>query len=382
MLLEEGEEVAAPSDTEVSLVENLVFSYALTDVAEKDDVGYAVAILPNGNVLAAGSTENGSDMDFAVLRYINENVLQSSNQIVYGNAVVTEGFRVLTSPVTNITRVSAVSGGVINKNSTLSCETGCKQECGIPADENVADLDPDSSQKVCYEACLIECEAEPTITLRGVVYSVTSLPSYDGEGVVDPPEEVEPVTVSEGDTAAFLGNNSAYEGDMFSYDIIRSGQTENGSGTGAYSSEIAKVSPDVTYYVRAYAVLSDDTVIYGNQVMFKSNDACFIATAAYGSLIEKQVVLLREFRDRYLKGSRLGERLIGAYYHFSPQVADFVVQSEISKAIVRLLLLPFVFVAWFALKATIIVQAGVFAGLVGLAGLVVWVVKKNQVMPS
>ncbi len=383
MLLEEGEEVPVTEDTEVVAVKNLVFSYSLTDVAEKDDVGYAVAILPDGNVLAAGSTENGNDMDFAVVRYSKENIIQSSNSLVYGNAVVTEGFRVLTAPVTNVTRVSAVSGGIISENSTLSCETGCTQECEDLEDEECEgdeECVEDSTQEECYDACLLECESKPTIELRGVVFSVTSLPSYNvDEGETDG-DGGATVSEDEDTPTSFLGNNSAYEGDMFSYDIIRSGQTEDGSGTGAYSSEVAKVSPDVTYYVRAYAVLSDGTVIYGNQVMFKSNDACFIATAAYGSLIEKKVALLREFRDTYLRGSRLGERFIGVYYHVSPQIADFVVRSEISKAIVRLLLLPFVFIAWFAVKATVVVQAGVLAGIIGLAGLVLLAIKKNQVM--
>jgi len=45
-----------------------------------------------------------------------------------------------------------------------------------------------------------------------------------------------------------------------------------------------------------------------------SGGGCFIATAAYGSLMEPHVKILRDFRDRFLLGNTLGDRIIRFYY--------------------------------------------------------------------
>ncbi|MEW6427697.1 MAG: CFI-box-CTERM domain-containing protein [Thermodesulfobacteriota bacterium] len=69
---------------------------------------------------------------------------------------------------------------------------------------------------------------------------------------------------------------------------------------------------------------------------------CFIATAAYGSLLEPQVVTLRQFRDRYLLHSDLGREFVHAYYQYSPPAADFIAQHDGLRALVRVSLLPVV----------------------------------------
>ncbi len=45
-----------------------------------------------------------------------------------------------------------------------------------------------------------------------------------------------------------------------------------------------------------------------------SDDKCFIATAAFGSTMEPEVITLREFRDTMLKPHALGRLFIKAYY--------------------------------------------------------------------
>ena len=69
---------------------------------------------------------------------------------------------------------------------------------------------------------------------------------------------------------------------------------------------------------------------------------CFIATAAYGSLVEPHVVLLREFRDTYLLTNSPGQKFVSLYYTYSPPIADYIAEHEFLKKVVRVLLLPLI----------------------------------------
>ena len=69
---------------------------------------------------------------------------------------------------------------------------------------------------------------------------------------------------------------------------------------------------------------------------------CFIATAAYGSLLEPHVVLLQEFRDTYLLTNSPGQKFVSLYYTYSPPIADYIAEHEFLKKVVRVLLLPLV----------------------------------------
>jgi hypothetical protein len=71
-------------------------------------------------------------------------------------------------------------------------------------------------------------------------------------------------------------------------------------------------------------------------------DACFIATAAYGSLMANDVELLRHVRDAYLSRSALGELAVEAYYTFGPGVASVIAPSELMRATARAVLAPVV----------------------------------------
>ncbi|MGB5686605.1 MAG: CFI-box-CTERM domain-containing protein [Candidatus Electrothrix sp.] len=77
---------------------------------------------------------------------------------------------------------------------------------------------------------------------------------------------------------------------------------------------------------------------------------CFIATAAYGTILEPQVVLLKKFRDLYLLTNRPGSYFVQLYYTYSPPIADFIRQHDIIRFLVRILLLPLLTVSFFLVE--------------------------------
>jgi hypothetical protein len=74
---------------------------------------------------------------------------------------------------------------------------------------------------------------------------------------------------------------------------------------------------------------------------------CFIATAAYGSADAEDVMILRNFRDKFLLNDPLGEKFVSYYYKYSPKLADYIKDRPALKKITRLALKPVVkFAEW------------------------------------
>jgi len=71
-------------------------------------------------------------------------------------------------------------------------------------------------------------------------------------------------------------------------------------------------------------------------------DACFVATAAYGSLLANDVELLRHFRDSLLRSNAIGELGVETYYTFGPALAGVIGESDLLRTSARGFLRPLV----------------------------------------
>ena len=76
---------------------------------------------------------------------------------------------------------------------------------------------------------------------------------------------------------------------------------------------------------------------------------CFIATAAYGSNMDRHVIILTEFRDRRLVTNPIGRSIVDAYYTLSPPIASYLHKHPFEKAIVRYALIPITGIAYISL---------------------------------
>ena len=112
---------------------------------------------------------------------------------------------------------------------------------------------------------------------------------------------------------------------------------------------IPELEPRTNYYVgvRAYDACGNLGDLVSVHALTPQRDpgrvdACFVATAAYGSLMEPDVTMLRSFRDRYLRKTVTGELMVESYYTFGPALAKLIAPSDTAREAARAALGPLV----------------------------------------
>lgn len=214
-----------------------------------------------------------------------------------------------------------------------------------------------------FDKLILESMAGTRRTLGN--FLVAEAVAANGDDITDTSSTTSSTTTSS--TTSSTGSSTDVSDSNSVFDIsandnyIKEGYTSDGAGTGHYGSMMENLKPATFYYVRAYAVSSNGAVYYGRQIGFKTQDACFIATAAYGSFLHPCVSILRNLRDSYLAKSQLGRDFISLYYQYSPPVAELIKDNAFLKIVVQLLLLPIVTLSWLILKIGI---SGVVLGIV------------------
>lgn len=94
---------------------------------------------------------------------------------------------------------------------------------------------------------------------------------------------------------------------------------------------------------------------------------CFIATAAFGSTMDRHVQILCELRERRLATNPIGRSIIRAYYRFSPPFAHYLNDHPFAKALVRYTLIPITTLAFVSLSINPLMAMFAFFALL-LAG--------------
>ncbi len=71
---------------------------------------------------------------------------------------------------------------------------------------------------------------------------------------------------------------------------------------------------------------------------------CFIATAIYKDYDHPQVMVLRDFRDKYLLTNKTGKTFVKYYYQYSPKFANYIKDRSLISFPIKKVLDFFVFV--------------------------------------
>ncbi len=162
-----------------------------------------------------------------------------------------------------------------------------------------------------------------------------------------------------GDCSNFASvvNNTTAESSPYFTDVNANGElTDN---------RIRHLTNDITYVFRmaakddaeniglfttacvagTHTAMPDD--VFG---ILEDKQNCFIATAAFGSILDPHVQTFRDFRDQFLRTSFIGKKFVKFYYENSPPLAKVIAENDYLRAGARMILFPLWGLAWMYLN--------------------------------
>jgi uncharacterized membrane protein YgcG len=170
----------------------------------------------------------------------------------------------------------------------------------------------------------------------GNMILVTSWNEWHEDTQIEPVSNAPPTSIDDSQSGSDYTDGLEYEGYSTRYLDILSEETYPATDTGSCGS--------------VKSVGSGGSGNSGGGDSGGGGGGCFIATAAYGSLLEPHVKILRDFRDRFLITNTIGNYFVQLYYKYSPPLANFIAKHANLRALVRISLFPVVGISWIALK--------------------------------
>ncbi len=116
-----------------------------------------------------------------------------------------------------------------------------------------------------------------------------------------------------------------------------------------------------TWYSAIASMISSSGAVSSASSGSGGGGGCFIATAAFGSPVEKHVMLLKELRDKFLLTNAAGRWFVAEYYRRSPPVANFISHHQGVKSVVRTSLYPLLALSFVLLRLSVPMQLALAA---------------------
>lgn len=134
-----------------------------------------------------------------------------------------------------------------------------------------------------------------------------------------------------------------------------------------------------TWYATIASMISSTGAVDGGGGGGGGSDSpCFIATAAFGSPVERHVMLLKEFRDAVLLKSQLGRQFVSTYYQLSPPIAQFIAGHDSLRSAVRICLYPLIAFSYCMLKLSWAMQCLLLTAGLGVLALSALAIRHNR----